>query len=54
MSAALEGRGEVDELVDLMLNVWLGTLVEGFQPLITWLNDDKPRKKEKEKEALHE
>jgi RNase H-fold protein (predicted Holliday junction resolvase) len=50
MSAALEGRGEQDELVDLMLKIWLTTVAKNFDPLITWLNDAKPDGKE----ALHE
>jgi RNase H-fold protein (predicted Holliday junction resolvase) len=50
MSAALEGRGKQDELVDLMLKIWLTTVADKFDPLITWLNDAKPGGKE----ALHE
>jgi len=46
MSAALERRVEPTRLVEVMLNIWLGTLAKKFETLITWLKDDKPRKKE--------
>jgi len=53
MSAALERRVEPTQLVEVMLNSWLTTVAENFDPLITWLNDAKPDGLAT-KEALHE
>jgi len=53
VSAVLEGRDTSKRLVELVLDMWLADVAEAFSPLITWLDSEKLRNKNK-KEPAHE